>query len=55
MAFILFVGFGIGSLVFGAMLPLGIAVDLVIFGGGAILAGAFALILFDGEGPQLLD
>ena len=27
----------------------------VIFGGGAILAGAFTLILFNGEGPQLLD
>lgn len=53
MAFVLFVGFGIGSLIFGAMLPLGIAVDLVIFGGGAIFAGAIALILFDGEGVSI--
>lgn len=49
MAFILFVGFGVGSLVFGAMLPLGIATDLVIFGVGAVLAGASALVLFRGE------
>jgi predicted MFS family arabinose efflux permease len=49
MAFILFVGFGVGSLIFGAMLPLGIAMDLVIFGGCAVLAGVFALTLFNSE------
>ncbi|TAL79350.1 MAG: MFS transporter [Burkholderiaceae bacterium] len=49
MAFILFVGFGVGSLVFGAMLPLGIEVDLVIFGCAAVLLGLLALVLFRGE------
>jgi predicted MFS family arabinose efflux permease len=49
MAFILFVGFGVGSLIFGAMLPIGIATDLVLFGGGAILAGVLALFLFRTE------
>lgn len=49
MAFVLFVGFGVGSLIFGAMLPLGIATDLVIFGVAAVIAGAFALIFFDAE------
>ncbi|MBN9533283.1 MAG: MFS transporter [Alphaproteobacteria bacterium] len=49
MAFILFVGFGVGSLVFGAMLPIGIAADLVLFGGGAILAGVLALFLIRTE------
>lgn len=49
MAFILFVGFGVGSLIFGAMLPLGIATDLVIFGAFAILAGVIALSLFRSE------
>jgi predicted MFS family arabinose efflux permease len=49
MAFILFVGFGVGSLIFGAMLPLGIAMDLVIFGGGACFAGILALVLFRAE------
>jgi predicted MFS family arabinose efflux permease len=49
MAFILFLGFGVGSLIFGAMLPLGIATDLVIFGGGAFLAGLPAFVLFRAE------
>jgi MFS family permease len=49
MAFVLFVGFGVGSLIFGAMLPIGIATDLVLFGGGAILAGVLALFLFRTE------
>lgn len=49
MAFILFIGFGAGSLIFGAMLTLGIATDLVIFGGCAIVAGIVALVLFRTE------
>ena len=43
------VGFGVGSLIFGAMLPLGIAMDLVIFGGGAFFAGILAFILLRAE------
>jgi predicted MFS family arabinose efflux permease len=49
MAFILFLGFGVGSLIFGAMLPLGIATDLVLFGGGAFLVGLPAFVLFRTE------
>lgn len=52
MAFILFLGFGVGSLIFGAMLTLGIATDLVIFGGCAIAAGVVALSLFRDETPK---
>lgn len=52
MAFILFVGFGVGSLIFGAMLPLGIATDLFLFGGCAIVAGIVALVLFRAETPK---
>ena len=52
MAFVLFVGFGVGSLIFGAMLTLGIATDLLIFGGCAIVAGMAALVLFRGETPK---
>jgi hypothetical protein len=36
-------------LVFGAMLPLGIAIDLIIFGACAVLAGMVALPLFRNE------
>ena len=49
MAFILFVGFGVGSLIFGAMLPLGIETDLVVFGACAAVAGVVALALFRAE------
>jgi len=49
MAFILFAGFGVGSLIFGAMLPLGIVTDLILFGSAAIGAGVFALVLFRSE------
>lgn len=52
MAFILFVGFGAGSLIFGAMLPLGIATDLLIFGGCAAISGIVALVLFRAETPK---
>lgn len=49
MAFILFLGFGVGSLIFGAMLPFGIALDLVVFGVCAIVAGLLAVLLFRTE------
>jgi predicted MFS family arabinose efflux permease len=49
MAFILVMGVGVGSLAFGAMLPLGIATVLVTFGGGALLAGMLAFALFRAE------
>lgn len=52
MAFILFAGFGIGSLIFGAMLTLGIATVLILFGGCAIIAGVVALLLFRAETPK---
>lgn len=52
MAFILFIGFGVGSLIFGAMLPLGIATDLLIFGGCAATAGMVAMMLFRAEVPK---
>lgn len=52
MAFILFIGFGIGSLIFGALLTLGIATVLVLFGGCAIIAGVLALLLFRTETPK---
>ena len=47
--FTLFVGFGSGSLVFGAMLPRGIETALNLFGVGAILAGSLAAFLFRSE------
>lgn len=47
--FALFVGFGCGSLLFGAMLPLGIDVALNVFGAIAIAAGVLALFLFRNE------
>ena len=49
MAFILFLGFGVGSLMFGAMLPLGIAFDLVVFGTCAMVTGLLAVLLFHSE------
>ncbi|MEO6959601.1 MAG: hypothetical protein ABI228_01650 [Burkholderiaceae bacterium] len=52
MAFVLFVGFGVGSLIFGAMLPLGIATDLGVFGACAAVAGVLALALFRAETPK---
>ena len=55
--FTLFVGFGLGSLLFGAMLsPLGFSTVLGIFGAGALVAAALAVPAFSGElrrsGPQ---
>ncbi|MGH8292149.1 MAG: MFS transporter [Gammaproteobacteria bacterium] len=51
MAFSLFVGFGLGSLLFQAALTEGFVVALCIFGGCALVATAFALVLFRGERP----
>ncbi len=47
--FTLFVGFGSGSLLFGAMLPFGIETALHVFGAGAILLGILAAFLFRSE------
>lgn len=49
--FILFVGFGIGSLVFSTALGFGINAALVAFGALALLAGAVAIRLFYSEKP----
>ena len=51
--FTLFVGFGIGSLVFSAALHSGVNTALVMFGAAAILAGVIALRLFHFEKPEL--
>lgn len=49
--FILFVGFGIGSLVFSRALGFGINAALVAFGALALLAGTVAIRLFYSETP----
>ena len=46
MAFLLFTGFGLGSLIFQAALPLGFSTVLATFGLGAIVAATFGLALF---------
>lgn len=52
MAFSLFVGFGLGSLLFQAALRLGFTRALVLFGCVALVAAAIALIAFHGELPR---
>lgn len=52
MAFSLFVGFGLGSLVFQAVLVAGFAVALGVFAAAAWLAAALALRLFRSERPR---
>ena len=47
--FLLFTGFGLGSLLFGALLGLGLNAALVLFGAVALLAGVLAVPLFRGE------
>lgn len=54
MAFSLFSGFGIGSLVFQAALAYGFGVALVGFGTGALLAATAAVRLFRSEGLRPL-
>lgn len=52
MAFSLFTGFGLGSLLFQAALNLGFAGALGIFGGAAFLAALAAAVLFRAERPH---
>jgi predicted MFS family arabinose efflux permease len=51
--FTLFVGFGMGSVVFQLLLPAGIPAGLTIFGVGAVLAGALAVPAFRKEVPAV--
>ena len=52
MAFLLFAGFGLGSLLFQAALTWGFIVALMLFGGGALVAAAVAVPLFRDERPH---
>jgi len=52
MAFSLFVGFGLGSLLFQAALTGGFVVALCVFGGCALVAATIALVLFRDERPS---
>jgi Arabinose efflux permease len=52
MAFTLFIGFGLGSLLFQWALTLGFTAALVTFGGAALLAAGVALALFRTERPS---
>jgi predicted MFS family arabinose efflux permease len=54
MAFSLFTGFGIGSLLFQAALAWGFTVALCTFGGIALLATAAAVVLFRNERPGVV-
>lgn len=54
MAFSLFSGFGLGSLLFQAALPLGFTGALALFGTAALAAAALAVVLFRGERPRAL-
>ena len=47
--FILFTGFGVGSMVFGAVVPLGFGAAFAIFSSVQLLFGLAALFLFRGE------
>jgi predicted MFS family arabinose efflux permease len=47
--FTLFTGFGLGSLLFSSLLPLGLSAAYAIFGGVALLAALLAAPLFHGE------
>ncbi|MBS7542493.1 MFS transporter [Ancylobacter oerskovii] len=50
--FTLFVGFGLGSLAFGALLTFGFVTAFAIFAGVELLIGIFAFALFRGERPK---
>ncbi len=52
MAFTLFMGFGLGSLLFQWALTLGFPIALIIFGTAAMLAAGLALLLFRDELPH---
>jgi predicted MFS family arabinose efflux permease len=49
MAFVLFLGFGLGSLVFQALLPGGFPLAFAVFGSAALLAAGIALRIFRDE------
>ena len=53
MAFLLFTGFGLGSLLFQAALTRGFVTALTLFGCGALVAAGFATRSFRSERPQL--
>jgi predicted MFS family arabinose efflux permease len=50
--FMLFIGFGLGSLLFGATLSLGFATALAIFSAVQLGAGLVAVRVFRAETPQ---
>ena len=52
--FVLFTGFGIGSLIFGELLRFGFGTTLAIFGGIQLISGAIAIKLFWQEVPSKL-
>ncbi|NHC37659.1 MFS transporter [Scytonema millei] len=52
--FVLFTGFGIGSLIFGELLRFGFGASLAIFGGIQLICGAIAIRLFWQEVPSRL-
>ena len=47
--FALFVGFGLGSLIFGALLPIGLSVALAVFAGVAAVGTLLSIVLFASE------
>lgn len=55
MAFTLFIGFGLGSLLFQWALTLGFPLALIIFGAAALLAAGLALALFRDERPPVCN
>lgn len=52
MAFILFAGYGLGSLLFQLALTRGFVAALALFGGASLLAAAIAVLLFRDERPR---
>ena len=50
--FTLFTGFGLGALLFQALLPAGFPAALSVFGVAALLAAALAVPLFRDERPE---
>ncbi len=53
MAFVLFLGFGLGSLIFQALLPAGFPLAFAVFGTAAVLAFGLALRVFRSERASL--
>lgn len=52
MAFVLFTGFGLGSLLFQIVLTQGFIPAFILFGGGALIAAGTAIPLFRAERPR---